>query len=240
MLPGPARRARPGPDSRGGVVLPAPGEWCRHPASLPREVERGRAHLLREAQAMARVSHMVPVYDVGTFGPHVFLAMQLVEAQTLSEWLKAAPRPGSRCGPSSWTRPGPRGGARGGHGARDFKPESLQVTVGAWGSTPCVLGWPLRWAHRAGSEARPRSTASVVRIRWNGASPGGPGTGAQDGLAPRCAQVSPVGVRGNEPAESKMTQKICVTGRGGSAAKSHAPASQLFGKRTWSELGPRS
>jgi len=44
---------------------------------------------------MARVSHshMVPVYDVGTFGPHVFLAMQLVEAQTLSEWLKAAPRP---------------------------------------------------------------------------------------------------------------------------------------------------
>ncbi|WP_164012319.1 tetratricopeptide repeat protein [Pyxidicoccus trucidator] len=59
------------------------------------EAEEGRAHLLREAQAMARVSHphVVPVYDVGTFGEHIFLAMELVEAQTLRQWLKAAARP---------------------------------------------------------------------------------------------------------------------------------------------------
>nr|WP_211194156.1 serine/threonine-protein kinase [Pyxidicoccus fallax] len=63
--------------------------------ALGLEVEEGRAHLLREAQAMARVSHphVVPVYDVGTFGQQVFLAMELVEAQTLRQWLKAAPRP---------------------------------------------------------------------------------------------------------------------------------------------------
>ncbi|QSQ24796.1 tetratricopeptide repeat protein [Pyxidicoccus parkwayensis] len=63
--------------------------------ALGLEAERGRAHLLREAQAMARVSHpnVVPVYDVGTFGPHVFLAMELVDAQTLGEWLKSSPRP---------------------------------------------------------------------------------------------------------------------------------------------------
>nr|WP_305071233.1 tetratricopeptide repeat protein [Myxococcus sp. RHSTA-1-4] len=63
--------------------------------ALGLEAEEGRAHLLREAQAMARVSHphVVPIYDVGTFGQQVFLAMELVEAQTLRQWLKAAPRP---------------------------------------------------------------------------------------------------------------------------------------------------
>jgi tetratricopeptide (TPR) repeat protein len=63
-------------------------------SALGLEAEEGRQHLLREAQAMACVSHpnVVPVYDVGTFGSEVFLAMELVEAQTLREWLKASPR----------------------------------------------------------------------------------------------------------------------------------------------------
>jgi tetratricopeptide (TPR) repeat protein len=63
-------------------------------AALGLDAEEGRAHLLREAQAMARVSHphVVSVFDVGTFGEQVFLAMEYVEAQTLRQWMRAAPR----------------------------------------------------------------------------------------------------------------------------------------------------
>jgi tetratricopeptide (TPR) repeat protein len=48
----------------------------------------GRMRLLREAQAIARVSHpnVVVVYDVGTFGNRVFIAMELVVGHTLRYW----------------------------------------------------------------------------------------------------------------------------------------------------------
>ena len=58
-----------------------------------------RARLQREAQALARLSHanVMVVHDVGTWVDpagerHVFLAMELVEGETLSDWLESAPR----------------------------------------------------------------------------------------------------------------------------------------------------
>jgi len=53
-----------------------------------------RARLLREARAIARLSHpnVVTVHDAGTFGDRVFIAMELIDGQTIAEWLRAEPR----------------------------------------------------------------------------------------------------------------------------------------------------
>ncbi len=54
-----------------------------------------RLRLIREAQAIAKVSHpnVVVVFDVGTFQDQVFVAMEFVEGQTLRYWIEAQTRP---------------------------------------------------------------------------------------------------------------------------------------------------
>ncbi len=52
---------------------------------------QGRARLLREAQALARLNHpnVVTVHDVGVVEDAVWIAMELVEGKTLSAWIAA-------------------------------------------------------------------------------------------------------------------------------------------------------
>jgi tetratricopeptide (TPR) repeat protein len=54
-----------------------------------RPVAKTQARLLREARAMARLSHpnVVQVHDVGTFGEQVFVAMEFVDGWTAREWI---------------------------------------------------------------------------------------------------------------------------------------------------------
>jgi tetratricopeptide (TPR) repeat protein/predicted Ser/Thr protein kinase len=54
----------------------------------------GKQRLLREAQALARLSspYVVPVYDVETIDDQLFVAMEYVEGQTLRQWLNE-PKP---------------------------------------------------------------------------------------------------------------------------------------------------
>lgn len=60
--------------------------------------QASRLRLLREAQAVARLSHpnVVAVHDAGTWasldGDQVYVAMELVQGRTLRQWLQAAPR----------------------------------------------------------------------------------------------------------------------------------------------------
>jgi tetratricopeptide (TPR) repeat protein len=91
----------------------------------------GRTRLLREAQAIARLSHpnVVIVHDVGTFGESVFIAMEFVEGNTIGYWLEAKDR--------SWREIldvylAAGRGLIAAHAAglvhRDFKPENVMIT----------------------------------------------------------------------------------------------------------------
>ncbi|HPH64321.1 MAG TPA: protein kinase [Kofleriaceae bacterium] len=53
-----------------------------------------RTRLLREARAMAKVSHpnVVAVHEVGSVAGRDFIAMELVEGTTVAEWIRATPR----------------------------------------------------------------------------------------------------------------------------------------------------
>jgi tetratricopeptide (TPR) repeat protein/predicted Ser/Thr protein kinase len=66
---------------------------------LPRGDEkkrsRGRVRLVREAQALARLSHpnVVTVHDVGEHDGQVFIAMEFIDGDTLKRWIKKGPHP---------------------------------------------------------------------------------------------------------------------------------------------------
>ena len=59
-----------------------------------RASEHARERLLREAQALARLSHpnVVPVYEVGVIEGQVFVVMEFVQGQTLRQWMRSQDR----------------------------------------------------------------------------------------------------------------------------------------------------
>src|SRR5215471_9611631 len=90
----------------------------------------GRGRLLREAQALAQLSHpnVIAVYDVGTSANQVFIAMEYVEGSTLSQWLAERKRTWHEV-LSTFVQAGR--GLAAAHAAgivhRDFKPDNVLV-----------------------------------------------------------------------------------------------------------------
>ncbi|HEX8819851.1 MAG TPA: serine/threonine-protein kinase, partial [Archangium sp.] len=123
--------------------------------------------MLREAQAMARLSHpnVVAIYDVGTLEDgSIFIAMEMVEGQTLRRWCEQAPR--------SWREiltaylDAARGLAAA-HEAglvhRDFKPEN--VLVGKDGRVRVTdFGLARAESSQVSADATPPDSSSTVTL----------------------------------------------------------------------------
>jgi tetratricopeptide (TPR) repeat protein/predicted Ser/Thr protein kinase len=132
----------------------------RIPPDSTLSAANARARLMREAQALAKLSHphVITVYDVGTFRGNVFVAMELVEGQTLHDWLESKKR--SRQEILDVFVAAARGLAAA-HGAgllhRDFKPTN--VMIGNDGRVRILDFGLARVANREDSDLSPEPVA---------------------------------------------------------------------------------
>ncbi|HXJ21688.1 MAG TPA: serine/threonine-protein kinase [Polyangia bacterium] len=119
-----------------------------------------RARFMREAQAVARLTHpnVVGVYDVGNVGGRMFLAMELVDGETLSAWLARSPRGVSQIlHVFAMANRGLDAAHRAGIVHRDFKPQNVMV---AGDGSVRVMDFGLAASADPGLPDEPRLTAA--------------------------------------------------------------------------------
>ncbi|HJZ88859.1 MAG TPA: serine/threonine-protein kinase [Polyangia bacterium] len=161
------------------------------PGQAPEPRQR---RLLREAQALARISHpnVITVHDVGTAAGRVFVAMELIDGSTLTEWLRCSPRPLSAI-VAVFIEAGR--GLSAAHAAGivhgDFKPDNVLV---ARDGRVCVTDFGL--AH----SAQPGPTAAPAANLRQGArlSQSGRGAGTPAYMAPEVHLGRPATARSDQ------------------------------------------
>ncbi|WP_394827743.1 protein kinase domain-containing protein [Pendulispora albinea] len=171
--------------------------------------DEARLRMMREARAMARLSHpnIVAIYDVGTHDGNIYLAMEYIEGDTLQTWLKT---PRSRREVLSVMKQAGRG-LRAAHAAgivhRDFKPANVLI---AKDGRVCVLDFGI-----ARTESPYGPGASLTMPTPSGPSvnaPAEPDPHPSEGMAVPAASVSvPV-------FEDKLTQEGHIVGTMGYVA----------------------
>jgi tetratricopeptide (TPR) repeat protein len=166
---------------------------------------QGRGRMLREAQAMAKLSHpnVIAVHDVGTVGDRVYIAMELVDGPTLTKWLAQSRRPIAQIVAMFV---GAGAGLAGAHAAglvhRDFKPDN--VMIGTDGR-PRVMDFGL--ARRSEDQSTAQSVAIVASSPGAALSQSLTATGAVMGTP---AYMAPEQLVGSVPDAKSDQFSFCV------------------------------
>ena len=156
----------------------------------------GRQRTLREAQAIARLSHpnVVLVFDVGTFEDKVFIAMEFVDGNTLGYWLESQPR--------TWQEilkvfVAAGRGLTAAHAKglvhRDFKPDN--VMIGRHGEIRVMdFGLARQVDENAGREGRPKTPKTWTTSKTSNTSKTNTPQTLRDGGIPVAIPESGLGI----------------------------------------------
>ena len=122
---------------------------------------------VREAQALGKLSHpnVVAVFDVGTIGDEVFIAMELIEGVPLSTWIHRLPPPSPHAVLNMFVDIGRGLAAAHAHGIvhRDIKPDN--VLVGEDGRAR-VMDFGLAFDDSPGSENSVHTAGQAQRLQF--------------------------------------------------------------------------